>query len=152
MIWWILGIVAFPLVPVVVYDWESGFALSRTPYAMAGFTSGLTLAFLGTGFELAVLIVGMLALCVLLAWLEHKVRLGEAIERALTEESERVAMVQRRRFVTYLRDQSAKAESLSKCALFGSRGRAEEAYASAVLAELADQVSDGAADVVEVQS
>ena len=99
---------------------------------------------------LAVCIAGMVAFCVLLAWVEHKARLGEAVERAMLEEGERVAMVQRRRFVTFLREQSVKAESLSKCALFGSRGRGEEAYTSAVLAELADQVSDGAVLTVEV--
>lgn len=93
---------------------------------------------------LAVCIAGMVAFCVLLAWFEHKARLGEAVERAM--------LVQRRRFAVYLREQSNMAEKLSECAILGSRGRAEEAYTSAVLAELADDVSDGAADVVEVQS
>lgn len=99
----------------------------------------------------AVCIVGMVVFCVLLAWVEHRARLCEAVTRAVAEENEHVAMVQRRRFATYLRGQASMAESLSKCALFGARGRSEEAYVSAVLAELADQVSDGAADVVEVQ-
>jgi hypothetical protein len=102
----------------------------------------------------AVCIVGMVALCVLLAWVEHKARLGEAVERAILEESERVAMVQRRRFVAFLRDQSHVAEQLAKCGVFGAKGTDQEMYLANVLDELAHDVAFGAAEVVadEVQS
>jgi hypothetical protein len=94
-------------------------------------------------FIVAVCIVGMIALCVLLAWMESKARLCEAIERAM--------LTQRHRFAAYLRDEADKADKLSKCGLFSAAGRHEEAYASAVLTELAEEVALGAAEKVRVE-
>lgn len=89
---------------------------------------------------IAVCIVGMGALCVLLCWLEHKARLGEAVERAIVLERRRVAL--------YLREQSRIAEAVSKCTMLGHRGRDQEAYASAVLHETASEIDECAHYVV----
>lgn len=82
----------------------------------------------------AFLIACMVGLCVLLAWYEHRFRLGEAVEREVMKE--------RRRVTAYLRRQAHMAESVSKCAYLGSVGQGEERYAAAVLDETATEISE----------
>ena len=76
-------------------------------------------------------VVCMGALCVLLAWYEHRFRLGEAIEREVLKE--------RRRVAEYLRRQSRMSE---KCASVWWRGQGEERYAADVLDETAEEISE----------
>lgn len=82
----------------------------------------------------ALCVVAMLGLCVLLAWGEHRYRLGEAVERAV--------IIERRRVSAYLREQSRVAEVVGSCKFLSELGREQEKYAAAVLEESAAEIAE----------
>lgn len=91
-----------------------------------------------------VMLAGLLILCALALWLEHKERLRDAAELAEDRGIQRVCR--------YLRDQARISETVSTCRYLSETDRANERYASAVLEETAEELAEGARKRVRVAS